>query len=57
MMSKLKNWYKEYKGFTLLLTGIALLLVSLLNGESFEGQIPLACLLVMAGVVLTSKIK
>ena len=56
-MSKLKNWYKEYKGFILLLTGIALLLVSLLNGESFEGQIPLACLLVMAGVVLTSKIK
>jgi hypothetical protein len=57
MMNKLKNWYREHKGFVLLLSGIAILLAALLNGESFGGQIPFACLLVIAGVVLTDKLK
>tara|TARA_R110002110_G_scaffold300490_1_gene514504 strand:- start:29 stop:199 length:171 start_codon:yes stop_codon:yes gene_type:complete len=56
-MNKLKNWYREHKGFVLLLSGIAILLAALLNGESFGGQIPFACVLVIAGVVLTDKLK
>jgi len=55
MISKFKEWFKDKRSMAYLLMGIALLSVSILDGESFVGHIPLACVLIIAGVFFADK--
>jgi|MDTG01.5.fsa_nt_gb hypothetical protein len=55
MISKFKEWFKDKRSMAYLLMGIALLSVSILNGESFVGHIPLACVLIIAGVLTSNR--
>ena len=55
MINKFKKWFedKDRRSWIFLLSGIGILLASVTNGESFMGQIPLACIFVIVGVFLS----
>ena len=48
----MKKWIKENIWLGFMLVGISLMTWAIANGESFTGHIPLACGILIAGVLI-----
>jgi hypothetical protein len=48
----MKKWIKENIWLGFMLVGISLMTWAIANGESFIGHIPLACSMIVAGVLI-----
>ena len=53
-MKNMIKWIKKESWLVCMLLGISLLTWSMVNGEIFTWQIPIACLFVIGGVMLES---